>query len=66
VRLRRIIEADPSNPVHIHTVWGVGYRFTPEPESEGAAVRGPAPDDDTLDTDAPGIDPARDLEGGGA
>ena len=26
-RLRRKIEADPANPVHIQTVWGAGYRF---------------------------------------
>ncbi len=28
-RLREKIEMDPSNPVHIMTVWGVGYRFDP-------------------------------------
>ncbi|MEZ4657081.1 MAG: response regulator transcription factor [Caldilineaceae bacterium] len=28
-RLREKIEADSSNPVHIHTVWGVGYKFEP-------------------------------------
>lgn len=26
-RLREKIEKDPSNPVHIETVWGAGYRF---------------------------------------
>ncbi|MDD3169506.1 MAG: response regulator transcription factor [Eubacteriales bacterium] len=26
-RLRDKIEKDPSNPVHIETVWGAGYRF---------------------------------------
>lgn len=30
-RLRRKIEADPSRPVYIKTVWGVGYRFA-EPD----------------------------------
>jgi two-component system response regulator ResD len=28
-RLREKIEADPSEPTHIQTVWGVGYRFEP-------------------------------------
>jgi DNA-binding response OmpR family regulator len=28
-RLREKIEADPSQPRHIQTVWGVGYRFEP-------------------------------------
>ena len=28
-RLREKIEADPGNPEHIQTVWGVGYRFEP-------------------------------------
>ncbi|MDR1508556.1 MAG: response regulator transcription factor [Synergistaceae bacterium] len=26
-RLREKIERDPSDPVHVETVWGVGYRF---------------------------------------
>jgi DNA-binding response OmpR family regulator len=26
-RLREKIEADPSNPAHVETVWGMGYRF---------------------------------------
>jgi two-component system alkaline phosphatase synthesis response regulator PhoP len=30
MRLRRLFEPDPSEPVYFHTVWGVGYRFTPE------------------------------------
>lgn len=34
MRLRRLFEPDPSLPRHIHTVWGVGYRFTVEPEAE--------------------------------
>jgi DNA-binding response OmpR family regulator len=28
-RLRAKIEIDPANPRHLHTVWGVGYRFEP-------------------------------------
>src|SRR5436305_145297 len=28
-RLRSKIEADPARPLHIQTVWGVGYRFQP-------------------------------------
>lgn len=28
-RIREKIETDPSNPEHIQTVWGVGYRFDP-------------------------------------
>jgi DNA-binding response OmpR family regulator len=28
-RLREKVEADPSAPAHLETVWGVGYRFTP-------------------------------------
>jgi len=28
-RLREKIEIDPARPVHLQTVWGVGYRFDP-------------------------------------
>jgi two-component system phosphate regulon response regulator OmpR len=31
MRLRRLIEDDPSAPKHIQTVWGVGYVFVPSP-----------------------------------
>jgi DNA-binding response OmpR family regulator len=31
VRLRRYIEDDPANPVHLTTVRGIGYRFLPNP-----------------------------------
>jgi two-component system phosphate regulon response regulator OmpR len=29
-RLRKIVEADPSKPRHIQTVWGFGYVFVPD------------------------------------
>jgi len=32
VRLRRYVEEDPSQPKHLQTVRGVGYRFVAEPE----------------------------------
>ena len=32
VRLRRYIEADPSHPMHLQTVRGVGYRFVAAPD----------------------------------
>jgi DNA-binding response OmpR family regulator len=28
-RLRTKVEADPSHPAHLKTVWGVGYRLDP-------------------------------------
>ncbi|TAM10745.1 MAG: response regulator transcription factor [Nevskiaceae bacterium] len=33
-RLRGKIENDPGRPCHIHTVWGVGYRFDDAPDVE--------------------------------
>jgi DNA-binding winged helix-turn-helix (wHTH) protein len=42
-RLRQKIEADPSDPQHLITVQGVGYRF--EPTVSERAVRVPSPDD---------------------
>ncbi|BEP94201.1 two-component system response regulator OmpR [Acidovorax sp. A79] len=36
MRLRKLIEADPAQPRHIRTVWGVGYVFVPD----GAAPAG--------------------------
>ncbi len=32
-RLRKLIELDPSNPVFIQTVWGLGYVFIPDGKS---------------------------------
>lgn len=37
MRLRRTFEPDPSSPAHFHTVWGVGYRFTPDPRPPESA-----------------------------
>lgn len=34
VRIRKRFEKNPEAPLHFHTVRGVGYRFTPEPEPE--------------------------------
>jgi DNA-binding response OmpR family regulator len=34
-RLREKVERDPASPVHIQTVWGVGYRFEPSPPAGG-------------------------------
>jgi two-component system, OmpR family, alkaline phosphatase synthesis response regulator PhoP len=34
VRLRKRFERNPEAPVHFHTVRGVGYRFTPEPQAD--------------------------------
>lgn len=31
-RLRRLFEPDPETPIYFHTVWGAGYRFTPDGE----------------------------------
>ena len=35
VRLRRHVEDDTSDPAHLLTVRGVGYRFIPEPGKKG-------------------------------
>ena len=42
-RLRGKIETDPANPHYIHTVWGVGYRFTDHVEAEPARPERPSP-----------------------
>jgi DNA-binding response OmpR family regulator len=34
VRLRRYIEHEPSQPQHLLTVRGVGYRFIAEPKAD--------------------------------
>ena len=34
VRLRRHLEPDPSKPVHLQTVRGIGYRFVPDPGTQ--------------------------------
>ena len=33
VRLRRVFEKDPAEPLHFQTVRGVGYRFVPHPDA---------------------------------
>jgi len=38
-RLRGKIEADPASPAYIHTVWGVGYRFTDQMDTTAAPAR---------------------------
>ncbi len=30
MRLRKLFEPQPSQPIFLHTIWGVGYKFTPE------------------------------------
>lgn len=30
LRLRKLFEPNPSEPTYIHTIWGVGYKFTPD------------------------------------
>jgi DNA-binding response OmpR family regulator len=37
-RVREKIELDPANPTRLVTVWGVGYRWDPAPESTGDAL----------------------------
>jgi len=32
VRLRRYIEREPSKPLHLLTIRGVGYQFVPNPK----------------------------------
>ena len=39
VRLRRRFERNPDAPAHLHTVRGVGYRFTREPETPARGDR---------------------------
>ena len=36
-RLRQKIETNPAEPVRLLTVWGVGYRFDPEPAADADA-----------------------------
>ena len=40
LRLRRLIEDDPSAPRFIQTVWGVGYLFAPDGSTRGASADG--------------------------
>lgn len=36
LRLRKLFEPNPSEPTYIHTIWGVGYKFTPEGNPDDA------------------------------
>jgi two-component system phosphate regulon response regulator OmpR len=36
-RLRRLVEADPTHPRYLQTVWGIGYVFVPDAAGEPAA-----------------------------
>lgn len=38
-RLRQKIEADPSRPTLLQTVWGIGYRLNPDPMTGPVAVQ---------------------------
>jgi two-component system alkaline phosphatase synthesis response regulator PhoP len=42
MRLRKLFESDPAHPIFFHTVWGVGYKFTPQgqpsPDTKGAGL----------------------------
>lgn len=40
MRLRRMIEADPSSPRHLLSVRGTGYRFVREPQGDDSATPG--------------------------
>jgi len=33
-RLRKLIETDPGSPHYIQTVWGFGYVFVPDSDSD--------------------------------
>jgi len=33
LKLRKIFEPNRSEPIYIHNIWGVGYKFTPDGES---------------------------------
>lgn len=39
-RVREKIEVDPAEPTRLVTVWGVGYRWDPAPDSSGASAAG--------------------------
>jgi DNA-binding response OmpR family regulator len=41
-RLRKLIEADPSTPRYIQTVWGFGYVFVPDEAPSELPVGGGA------------------------
>jgi len=47
-RLRRKIEVDPSQPMLLQTVWGIGYRLSSNPVTEVASVVSTGPSPHTL------------------
>jgi DNA-binding response OmpR family regulator len=43
-RLRTKLEVEPSLPLYLQTVWGVGYRLDPSPDGGPSLVLAPSPE----------------------